>query len=302
MIDRTSSRPLPAWMPGTERLGSWLQVLGAIVAVGGIQALVFHFQTDPLFAKADDSLAGLQREVPENRGMNAALEALQEYWRLTANEQRKREVLALRDAVLRSYAEDRAAAVHDLARAAESFDALSDSEQDVLAGLKRRTLELEETYADYPSRALDRYLNPPWYLQPTVAIMNNDLRVQRALEFNEVLYLMHTGDLAAAGQALEAMRRAESAGDKGRVAFAMARLRYDSFVSDRDPALFADALEFSRQSVRADPEAALPKLFLDFLLAADRRTLTLEVDPVEGEGSGESQGDRGAISRGREDF
>lgn len=282
-------------------LDAWLHTVGMVLLVAGLQASVFGLQITDATDSVPQSLVELEHERGENGKMNEALRALQVYQRASRDGDAKRQVLELRDTVVERYAEDRRGAVEALRAAADSLVAHTSAEEDALAELRRKVEALVEIYADRTGAALERYTSPRWYLQPTASLLNDDAGQLHALRFNHALYLMHSGDPAAAVTLLESMR-----GDDHRhnaeVDFALARLAFEAWVAEPDPVLFAESLERATRGVREAADKPLPKLFLEYLLSLERSAEKVDLEPEEGQGDGEGRGERGVKSTDRREF
>lgn len=280
-----------------------LRLAGILLLVAGLQAWGFYRQASPLVAEAHEQLGMLQDEVADNRLANLALESLQAYWRVTEVDVTRRQVVELRDSVLQQFTDDPAAAVREFARVVGGFESRSVAEEEVLTGLQQQVLQLERMYTDHFSSAIIAVSHPPWYLQPTAALLNNDRAQSLALEFNHALYLMHVGETGAAVEILDRLR-SESADEslQAKALFTLSRIQYQAYRLEKDPSYFQDALQLAQQSVRSDASHTLAKLFLDYLLSIDRRAVEIDVSPLEGEGTGEGEGERGAIATDSGEF
>lgn len=280
---------------------AWLRVIGLILLVAGLQAFVFEGQVAGATDGVPWALLELERERSENTRMNEALRALQLYRRASSDERAKRSVLVLRDTVLERYDQDRRAAIEALQEAADSLSAQTPAEESALSEFRAKSRALAELYENRTGKALERYTSPPWYLQPTASFLNNDAGQLHALRFNHALYLMHSGDTAAAAELLGGMRDASDTRNSD-VDFAMARLSFESWVAEPDPVLFTESLERATRSVREDARNSQAKLFLEYLLSLDRSARKVDLAPEEGQGEGEGRGERGVVSTERGEF
>ena len=291
-------RSIPAMVANPD---AWLRTLGLILLVAGLQAFVF----DRRIAEATDglpqALLELERERGDNDRMNEALRALQLYRRASSDEQAKRDILTLRDTALQSYEEHRRAAIEALREASDSLHAQTPAEEEALAELRLKVSNLSSVYIDRTGKVLEQYSNPPWYLQPTASFLNNHAEQLHALRFNHALYLMHSGDSAAATKLLMAMRDDREMHNAD-VDFALARLAFETWIAERDPVLFADSLERATRSVQQNAHNSRAKLFLEYLLSLERSAQKVDMDPEEGQGEGEGRGERGVISTERREF
>ncbi|HET6629664.1 MAG TPA: hypothetical protein VFG91_07805 [Woeseiaceae bacterium] len=280
-----------------------LKSAGALLLIFGLQGWAFQHGVVPRIAAAEANLAQLRQEAPTDELMNDALSALGDCWRLAADEGRKRRLVALRDTVMRRFADNPAAAAAELGRAASELQAESEVERSALEDLRAKTARLQAAYSDDYGELLRLYSDVPWYFQPGAAIFEAGRPAEQRLAFNHAQYLMLTGNREAAGKALDELRQsARSASFSSRVLFAQARLSYDAYRAEANVQYYDDALQYIRQSLRDDPDYALPKLFLEFLLSVDQDAMELDVSPVEAQGSGEAQGERGDISSGSREF
>jgi len=285
-------------------LRGWLRGIGLVLLVCGVQASVFDRQITRMHDAAVSNLGLKQQERSDNRVIKDTLRALQQYWRTLAAELERDQVLTLRDSVIERFATDRLAAVRELARVVATFEPSSPIEESALVGLRQRVLELETIYADRTGAVLERYRDPPSYLQPTASLLNDSPARLTSLRYNHALSLMAAGDTAAARSILEELRQATADDDaqSAEVLYAQARLQYDAFSQEPEPAYLREALELTRHSVRREAEGGVPKLFLEYLLSVEPLSGKVEVEPVEGQGSGEGQGERGVISKDAGDF
>lgn len=302
MIPKRSFSKVVQEALGSRKLTGWLRIAGILLVLAGAQAWLFGSQTSALIRAAEAHLASLREEQSGDRMLNSALRALQEYWRATNDELRKREILALRDTVLEDVGPDRIAAVRELVRVVRTFEPTTDDDV-VVVRLRREAERLDSLYTDHTGEALRAFTRPAWYLQPTASFLNNDRADLEALEFNHALYFMFVGDGAAASEILQQLRR-EAGGDarSGRVLFALSRLSFDAYLAEKDPHYFRESLDLARESVHRDPASDLPKLFLEYLVSLDRSVVEVNADTLEGLGSGEGQGERGSISNDSGEF
>jgi hypothetical protein len=292
--------------PMTSSMNKWpdyLRIAGIVLLLAGIQAWGFHKQTSPLITEAQQQLSLLQRDVPESRLINLSMQSLKAYWDINSDELTRRQILELRDFVLREFATDPKTAVQQLVQVVASFESQAVDDQEALLSLRRQISQLERMYTDHYERAILALTNPAWYLQPTAAFLNNNTAQLEALAFNRSLYLMHVHDANTAIDILDDLR-SNTADEslRAKALFTLARIRYQAFRIEKNPSYFQDALQLAQQSVRSDADHELAKLFLDYLLSVDRRSVEVDTSPLEGEGSGEGEGERGAISSDRGEF
>lgn len=306
-IDDTRDRiaMLGSSLAGHPRFRFSLRAAGALLVLAAVQAWAFGRATEPGIETAAEQLAALQQEVNDNRLANLTLQTLQEYWDSVDDEATRRRVLELRDNVVDRFPSEPAAAVAELARVTKSFEARDSVEQEVLALLADRVERLDRLYTDWYAKAIDTWETPPWYLQPTAGLLNNDRERSLALAFNHALYLVEIRDAGTALEIFDELRDApefESGPLRSRLLFAMARLQFQAYQVQKDPGFVREALQYAQQSARADAGFELPKVFLEYLLSIDRDAAQVDMSPMEGEGTGEGEGERGAIVSAPEDF
>jgi hypothetical protein len=281
----------------TDKWPDYLRIAGIVLLLAGLQAWGFYKQSTPLITEAQQQLSMLQGEVPDSRLVNLSLQSLKEYYDINNDELTRRQILELRDFVMREFGGDPKTAVLQLERVVDSFESRSIDDQEVLAVLKRQGSQLGRMYTDHYGRAITAVSNPAWYLQPTAAFLNNNDAQLDALAFNHSLYLMHIRDSSAAIDILDGLR-SDTADEslRAKSLFTLSRIRYQAFRVEKDPSYFQAALQLAQQSVRSDADHELAKLFLDYLLSVDQRSVEVDTSPIEGDGEGEGQGERGAIA------
>lgn len=290
LITRVRERAVSA-LPWTFRIS------GIIVVIIGLQTWGFYRHVVPLADTANDNLVLLQEEAASSKLINATLNSLRDYRRISNDEVRKRQILELRDTVTRSFHDKPGLAIDELVRVASGFEAGSALEQEVVSTLHRRLSRLKEIYSDHFAAVIAEYTDAPWYFQPGAAMLTMNRSTRQKLYFDHALYLTLVGDRDRANSIFNELRQsARSEGLKSRVLFAQARLQYDAFRVGKDPDYHRQAVQHVQQSLRHDATYDLPKLFLEYLLTIDRRAMEIESSPLEGQGSGEAQGERGAIS------
>lgn len=287
----------------SHKLPLVLRSAGVLLLLAGLQTWEFNRQVVPLITIAQEQLAALQHEAPNNRLMNESLQDLQAYWRVADDQLSRRQALELKDSVLQQFTTAPVAAVSEFARVVHSLEAGATSDPETLADLRRRASRLDHMYTDHYGVADHAVSHPAWYLQPTASFLNNDATRNRSLALNRATYLSLTRDPAAAIEILDALR-SERSNDSVTAAalYGLARLQFDAFRFGKDPARFDDAVRYARQTVIEDPDHELGKLFLDYLVSIDRQAIEVDAETLEGEGSGEGEGEQGAIAVEPEDF
>ena len=278
-------------------ISRFLKVGGILLFVGGLQALSFDRFVTPLIDIAGQNLGLLQQEVPGNYLVDATLDVLRDYRRLSTDEVKKRRALQLRQDFIQQFQEDPQLAVTQFSRTVESFEAQSSVEQELLTSLHQKLERLDDLYADHFAFALESYSSPPWYFQPAASLVTLGASGVQSLQFDHALYLSLVGQRGAANSIHNDLRlNTDSDSFKSRILFAQSRLQYDAFLAEQDPEYHRQAVQHAQQSLRHDAAYDLPKLFLEYLLTIDLQAVEVEGTPREGQGSGEAEGERGAIS------
>lgn len=281
----------------TNRWPAILCITGIIVSIVGLQTWLFERQLQSRVDLSNEQLVLLHQEHISNRTIDQALSNLQDYWRLAENDSSRRQVLALRDAVLAGYRADPVATTQAFSRGAITLQAQSEAQQEALTKLQRDLDALDMMYEDHAAAALDFYNSPGWYLQPAALFLTNRSSTSRALQFNHAVYLTHVNRLARAEELLNELRsNNDDTALRSQVLFALSRLQFETFEAGKDPALLTDALRHARYAVQSDASQPLAKLFLAYLLTIDPQTARVDSPADQGEGSGEGEGKRGAIN------
>lgn len=284
-------------------LSSASKIIGIAILIGGLQTCGFYRQAVPLIERAEENLSLLQQERPSNRLINAAMSDLRDYWRITDDESQKRQIVELRDALAQQFPENPVLAIDNSVRLMSSFEALSVVEQDILPTLQENFLRLQAIYADHYADAIAAVSNPPWYFWPLAPLLTMDPSIEQRLDFNHAHYLSLIGDLGTANSIYDELRQQVDAEEfESRVLFAQARLQFDAFRVEQNPEYFEQALQYAQQSLRQDATYELPKLFLEYLLSVEQQAIEVNNSPIEGQGTGEAEGERGAISTDATEF
>lgn len=271
-------------------------VSGAILAVIGLQALAYERFVGLVDERSQAQLGALRLEVVDNREANAGLRALQEVWEASNDEARRREFIALRDRVSERFLMDREAAMADFV---DTVSALEPSgELDVL---KQHSERLSGIYVNRSADALAFVDRPPWFLQPTASFLGDEWRSR--FQFNAALHALLVGELESALEQLVQLRQQDgSARQIARIDYALARVHFARFVDEQAVDGFGQSLDLVEESLRRAPDQQLSLLLLDFLLAIDSSASLAEMETAEGQGSGQGDGERGALSNSSREF
>lgn len=277
---------------------SWiLKTIGILVLVAGLQAWGFYRNITPQIGKANQYLLLLQEEERGNHLLNTSLNALRDYRRISTDKMRQQQILQLREAVVRQFRGNPRLAIEEFVSVASGFEAQSTVEQELLTALQEDLSLLGEIYSDHFAAVTAQHTKPAWYFQPVASLVTMNSSGGYRLDFDHALYLMLVGERGAANAIYGDLRQEVSSDAfKSRILFAQSRLQYDAFRNEPDPEYHRQAVQYAQQSLRHDAVYELPKLFLDYLLAIDLQAVEVESTPMEGQGSGEAQGERGAIS------
>ncbi len=283
-----------------NKILSWaLKLIGTVLIIFGVQAWGFHSFVTPQIENADVNFIALLEEAPTNSLIDATLTTLRDYRRANDDEVQNRQILGLRETIVRGYRDDPRAVIDEALRISVGLNGDTDIEQELLATLRRNLLRLQAMYTDYYAEVIVRYSRAPLYLQPTAALLSLNRSSRERFEFNHALYRMLSGDHGAANSIYSELRR--STQDDliiSRALYGQARLQFEAFRIDGDPEYYRQARQYTQESLSNDPTQGVPKLFLEYLLSIDQQTVDIESAPEEGQGSGESEGERGSLSSG----
>ncbi len=283
-----------------NKILSWaLKLIGTVLIIFGVQAWGFHSFVTPQIENADVNLIALLEEAPTNSLIDATLTTLRDYRRANDDEVQNRQILGLRETIVRGYRDDPRAVIDEALRISVGLNGDTDIEQELLATLRRNLLRLQAMYTDHYAEVIVRYSRAPLYLQPTAALLSLNRSSRERFEFNHALYRMLSGDHGAANSIYSELRR--STQDDliiSRALYGQARLQFEAFRIDGDPEYYRQARRYTQESLSNDPAQGVPKLFLEYLLSIDQQAVDIESAPEEGQGSGESEGERGSLSSG----
>jgi hypothetical protein len=280
-----------------NNISQTLKVVGILLIAGSVQSLSFYGYVTPKIEEATTNLSLLQAEVPGNHLLDTTLDVLRDYRRISDDEVTRRQVLQLRQDFIQRFRDDSRLAIEEFDRVARTFEAQSNVGQELLDTLRRNLSHLNEMYSDHFAIAVDSYDSPSWYFQPAAALVTISPEGRQKLDFNHALYLALVGQRGPANAIYNELRlNSNSDQFKSKILFAQSRLQYDAFRVEQDPEYLRQAVHHAQQSLAHDAAYDLPKLFLEYLLAIDLKAVDVEGIPMEEQGSGESQGERGAIS------
>lgn len=283
-----------------KKVLSWAcKIIGATLVFLGAQSWGFHKYVVPHIEIANVNLIALLEEAPTHSLIDATLTTLRDYRHANDDEIQSRQILALREIIVRGYRDDPRAVIDEALRISAGLNGHTDVEQELLATLRRNLLRLQAMYADHYAEVIARYSRAPLYLQPSAALLSLNRSSRERFEFNHALYRMLSGDRGAANSMYSELRR--STQDdliNSRALYGQARLQFAAFRIDGDAEYYRQARLYTQESLGADPAQGVPKLFLEYLLSIDQQAADVESAPEDGQGSGESDGKRGSLSSG----
>lgn len=276
-----------------------LRVAGGALLIVGLQAWGFHHSVASQVERTSENLSALLEELPSNAGLNRALKLLRDIRRASADLDQNREVLALREFIVTEFREHPGDTLDEALRVASDFDGASEREVELIAALRVQLQHLRDMYSRANEDAVSAYLDAPFYLQPTAAFLAMTGTTRDRIELNEAMYLTLSGKREMAMPIFDELRRDTHSDEiRSRALFMLARLYFDSFRETGADDHFRQSREYTQQSLKLDSQQGLPKLFLEYLLSFDSQAMEIESAPEEGQGTGESQGERGSISSG----
>ncbi|HKU17597.1 MAG TPA: hypothetical protein VJQ52_24595 [Steroidobacteraceae bacterium] len=278
----------------------WLGILALLV---GLQFWAFQRSIATQERAARQNLAELHNEVLDNRHRDAALAQLDDYQKSGRLDAPASQAVQRMLTLLRSLPEHADAAVAELARVAGDFQPGSSEDQHALATLRQGASKLEAIYSNHYASLHDQVAKPAWYFLPAALLSPGRGAAVQALDMDHALYLMLVGQRGEANAILAKLAEDMPPGTTlARIRFMQSRLHYDSFLAERRTEYVRDSVEFARESVLSDSDYTLGKSFLDFLLAAHSLGASAQSNPVQVQGTGESEGKRGSMMPDNREF
>lgn len=276
-----------------------LRFAGGLLLVIGIQAWIFQSM---VATQSEDNLRRLNaliEEVPSHTKLNQSLATLRDLHRASRDSSQRQKIIVLRDTLINQFASAPGATIKKAIQQSSELQGTSDHETTLLQTLHDALAGLRDIYIDDGSNALSAYLRAPIYLQPTASLLALNGETRDRLEINESIYLLLVGDRDAALLLLDELRRDVHPTEiRSKALFVLSRLKFDEFRASGSDEHFRQARDLTRLSLSLDPKQDLPKLFLEYLLSLDAEAVEIDSEPEEGQGTGESEGERGAISSG----
>jgi len=274
-----------------------LKVAGFVLVIASLQAYGFDRHFLPLFNQASRHIDRLAAEISTNTQVDTVLGLLADLRRTTQNEILRTEIVQTYERFTGEFITNPRTAIADLIRVANGFAAQTDSiEADILVSLKQELESLQQIYSDHYGDLNARLQSPPFYLQPTAALIKRDNALENKTGFNHALYLALTGDRSAANTIFNDLKSdQQDIQFMSLVHYAQARMLYDAFVAQNNMEYFQQAIQNLQESLRYNPDYGMPKMFLEYLLSMNRGMQAEDV-PQQGEGTGEAEGERGVMS------
>lgn len=275
-----------------------IRIIGVLVLIAGLQTWAFYTHFAPAYAGASEKLNQLISEAATNLQVNKVMRDLEDLRRVSENEGFRREIVVIYERFIKEFLDDPRMALESFSRLVAAFQAQpSTLGQESLATLRADLDVLEDIYRDHYGEFLEDYGSPPLYLQPTAAFVRQGAGYGKKAGFNHAVYLSVVGDRAAANEIFTELKQ-DDGGDRfmSRVHYAHARMLFGAFEAEGNFEYFQQAIQVLKQSLGADPGNGMAKLFLEYLLSLQSGQQSQDVQ-VEGDGSGEAEGEKGVISK-----
>ena len=137
---------------------SWAcKLIGATLVFLGAQTWGFHNFVAPHIEIANVNLLALLEEAPAHSLIDATLITLRDYRHANDDEIQSRQILGLRETIVRGYRADPRAVIDEALRISAGLNGHTDVEQELLATLRRNLLRLQAMYADHYAEVIARY-------------------------------------------------------------------------------------------------------------------------------------------------
>ena len=261
------------------RRGRWrrlaaggLALAAVVVLIAGVQAAGFYAVFAPRLAAGNERLQALHAEVMDRTLFRRVTSGMRPLLGSTAppsglaDDWRSFEAL---------FAVDPAKAVRELRGALGKIDD-PELSPDLLAALER----LQAMYADPYEPLLDALEAPPIYLRPTADALAEISGYRRTVALDRVLHLALVGEIGTAHVVLTGVHASTSDPRVlGKVYYLLGRLQFEAFRLRPRPEYHLRSVEYTRRSLRSEPDSELARRFLDYLLSLDIRASTLKTLP-----------------------
>jgi hypothetical protein len=279
-----------------------LLFIALITIVGGTQAAVFYNQFSPRVGHANGLLFDLLVEKAQGslyHGVELQIESLK---KLSAHGEDSASRLATAwDNFDDHFASAPGEAVQTLRNDLPVLGAGLKGAADDLQRLADDLDGLQAIYSDPYRRLMTDLEQPPLYLWPTATILASRSGYRQAVTLNRALYLAQVGEIGTSRVMLAGLYA--STDDPymlGLVNYTLGRLQFELFRSRPEAEFYTQSVMYLRESLQADPDAALAKRFFDYLLSLSQT----ETVPRSGEGrpTTPSEGEGAAISADKRKF
>lgn len=273
------------------------RILGAILLVIGLQTWGFYRHFVPALDSANTNLDQLMNEVSTNTQMDNVLRELDNFRRVAGDTGLEREVVLVYERFIKEFLENRIQALDTFENAVNAFPVPTPTlGAESLARVKSGLANVMQIYGDHYSELLADIDSPPLYLQPAAAVVKRDNPLVHKIRFNHAVYNSIVGDMAVANTTFNELK--QEASDPmflATIHYAQARMQYTAFKTEGKFEYFQQAIQNLQQSLRLNADYGLPKLLLEFLLSVEG-SASAQNSSVQGEGTGEAEGERGVIS------
>ena len=280
-----------------------LRIPGIIVLVAGLQAWGFYNHFVPTLTDANADLDQLMNEVSSNTQMDKVLRELDNFRRVAGDEGLQKEVVVVYERFIKEFLENRIQGLDVFAKAVNAFPVPAATlGAESLARVKTELEQVREIYGDHYSGLLADLDSPPIYLQPTASILKKNNPLVQKVRFNHAVYNSIVGDMAVANITFNELKQEVKDPEFSSVIhFAQARMQYTAFKSEGKFEYFQQSIQNLQQSMRLDSYYGLPKMLLEYLLSVQGGASS-QSSSVQGEGTGEAEGERGVISSAPSNF
>jgi hypothetical protein len=280
-----------------------LKIMGIVVLLAGLQTYGFYRHFVPALDRANANLDQLMNEVSTNIQMDKVLRELDNLRRVAQDDGLQKEVVQVYERFIKEFLEDRVPALLQFETAVNSFPVPSATlGVESLAKVKTELARVMEIYGDHYTSLVEDMESPPLYLQPVAAFVKQDNPLVYKLRFNHALYNSIVGDQAIANTTFNELKSQVKDPQFGAIIhYAQARMLYAAFKSESKFEYFQQAIQNLQQSLRLQSDYGLPKLLLEYMLSAQGGASAAS-SSMQGEGTGEAEGERGVISSAPSNF
>ena len=273
------------------------RILGVIILLAGLQTYGFYSHFVTAQNSANVNLDQLMNEVSTNIQMDKVLRELENLRRVAEDDGLEQEVVQAYERFIKEFLESRVPALEQFAKAVNAFPVpAAKLGEESLAKIKVELARIMEIYGDHYSALLEDLDSTPLYLQPTAAFIksNNDLVYK--IRFNHALYNSIVGDMTVANTAFNELKQeVKDPHFAAIIHYAQARMQYTAFKAESKFEYYQQSIQNLQQSMRLDANYGMPKLLLEYLLSVQGSASSAN-SSVEGDGTGEAEGERGVIS------